>query len=668
MKRALHAAAAVFSVGLPAALLANVTGTPTINANQAINFDTGTVSSSGGDILFTGAGVTFQASATGRDLGALGASGFSALTSSQAALQASATGLSNTPILGPGVNHVIAYKTNGGNLGAFLVNSLGPASITIQFLTFSSGTGAGGGPTISAVLNNYGLIPAGFSNSGIAPSTLFIIKGSGLADPNAQALPLQDSTAAGGLPKTLNGASVSVTVGSTTVQPVFYYAIAAQLALVLPAGTPTGAATVTVTFNGQTSAPFSFQVVKSAPGIAAAGGTGSGTAHAQAIDYSYYGYNTSIPPGATIRLIGSGFGADDNSARDTMYVQPTASESVNALAHVYIGGVDSTIFHQGPEGFPGLDELDVTVPMNAPTGCFVSVVGVTAAGVPTNFLTLPIGTGVCSDPALGTSGSTYTTLSGQTNVRTGFVGLAYLSSPGSSGSGTQLTQSAFASFQQFTGSAFGSAASSVSLGGCIVVESAGSGEPAGTSTPLNAGTITVSSPNAGISPVQLMGNSFVAGFYTAQLPSGFLTMAGGNFTVAATAGTPSATVGAVGAFNTQITFPTPLLQWTNQAADGTVVRASGVTVTWTGGSPGTYVTINGSSSGASSFGSFTCLAPVAAGTFTVPPYVLATLPTTTAGGSLSLANYTVPQQFTATGLDYGQAEGYTSYDISATYQ
>src|ERR1019366_9235972 len=123
---------------------------------------------------------------------------------------------------------------------------------------------------------NHGLIPAGFSNNGIAPGSLFIIKGTGLADPNAQALALQSSAGAG-LPTTLNGASVKVTVNGTTTVPVFYYALATQLALVLPSNTlPTRQAQVTVTYNNQTTGAFPVQVVQSAMGFDAYYGTGSG--------------------------------------------------------------------------------------------------------------------------------------------------------------------------------------------------------------------------------------------------------------------------------------------------------------------------------------------------------------------------------------------------------
>jgi uncharacterized protein (TIGR03437 family) len=88
-------------------------------------------------------------------------------------------------------------------------------------------------------------------------------------------------------------------------------------------------------------------------------------------------------------LWGSGLGADP--ARDKTYAP--AAFSINSLAHVYVGGVDAPIVYQGASGYPGLNQVDITIPANAPTCCNVVLVGVTAAGVPTNFLTLPIGTG-----------------------------------------------------------------------------------------------------------------------------------------------------------------------------------------------------------------------------------------------------------------------------------
>jgi uncharacterized protein (TIGR03437 family) len=97
--------------------------------------------------------------------------------------------------------------------------------------------GASAAPAIAGVFNNYSYTQPGYPNSGIAPSTLIIIAGAGLANTTAGPVMLQ-STAAPGLPTKLNGATVSITVGGTAVTPGLYYALPAQLAAVLPANTP----------------------------------------------------------------------------------------------------------------------------------------------------------------------------------------------------------------------------------------------------------------------------------------------------------------------------------------------------------------------------------------------------------------------------------------------
>jgi hypothetical protein len=66
----------------------------------------------------------------------------------------------------------------------------------------------------------------------------------------------------------------------------------------------------------------------------------------------------------------------------------------------------------------------------------------------------------------------------------------------------------------------------------------------------------------------------------------------------------------------------------------TVTRASGLTVTWSGGSPTGFILINGSSATDNTFSngaSFSCLAPAGSGTFTIPQSVLLALPPTTFG-------------------------------------
>ena len=82
------------------------------------------------------------------------------------------------------------------------------AAFTVLAFTLSSAAIAA--PAITQILNNSSGTPPGLPNYGIAPSSIFIVTGTGLADPGTPTL--QDTTAPGGLPLTLNGASITVVV------------------------------------------------------------------------------------------------------------------------------------------------------------------------------------------------------------------------------------------------------------------------------------------------------------------------------------------------------------------------------------------------------------------------------------------------------------------------
>ena len=61
------------ALALPIAALADVTGTPTLAANTALNLDTGATASSGGDILWSGSSMTPQGTAKAFNIGGGGA-------------------------------------------------------------------------------------------------------------------------------------------------------------------------------------------------------------------------------------------------------------------------------------------------------------------------------------------------------------------------------------------------------------------------------------------------------------------------------------------------------------------------------------------------------------------------------------------------------------------
>jgi len=636
------------ALALPLLSWADVKGTQTLGNNALFTLDSGTVLSSGGDVSWSGTLLTPQGNAVGFKVAGAGAAAFSALTAQT--VQNFAGGFNNAAN-SLAVNDVYAYKTNGGFFGALLVTSVSSSGLTFQYVTFGAGSSTPSGPIVTDVLNNFSYTPAGFGNSGIAPGTLFIVKGTGLAEPKAQAV-LQ-SSAAPGLQTMLNGASAKITSGGVKVTPVFYYAIATQLALVLPSNTPTGTAQITVSFDGQTSDPFSFQVKQSAMGFDTyyGGGRGLGVA-TNPVTGALYSYDNSIPPGTIVTLWGSGLGADPD--RDTTFVG--AAFAINSLAHIYVGGVDAPIGYQGASGYPGVNQINITIPANASTGCNVSLVGVTADGTPSNFVTLPIGSGPCSDPSNGPAGAAFSSIGNKSSVNLGAVfvghGTSYLAN------GTSTSSDTAGAFFQSASLANGSAqttANSVSVGSCTVFQSVGSTNVLGNTTGLDAGAVSLKNP-AGTS-VALSGIPSAPGIYAAQLAAGFITSDGGNFAFHGGGGS------AVGAFDTVVPLPTPLLSWTNATSFATVTRSAGLNFTWSGGGSGTSVTMTGGSVSGGASGSFTCSAPDEAGQFTVPPYVLAALPAGT--GSISISD-TAYSTFTATGLDLGLGLGQVSYSTTTT--
>jgi hypothetical protein len=373
-----------------------------------------------------------------------------------------------------------------------------------------------------------------------------------------------------------------------------------------------------------------------------------------------YTYTNSINPGDIIVLWGSGLGAISADS-DTVFT--STPHPASGPLQIFIGGIQANILYAGDSGYPGVNQIDVTVPSNVSSGCGVSLIAVSGSGsnlVTSNATALAIGQGggVCSDPILGYSGTTFSNLNSQTTYRTGFVGLINSVEPGTSGT-PQTTNAATADFNKTTGATYTASGSVTSIGSCSISETVTSSGSAGTTTALNYGTVTVTGPNgsATLTPESIAG----VGISFAQLSAGFIPSTGGAFTFTGTGGSD------VGPFSTTVNFPNPILTWTNQSADATISRAQGVTVTWTGGAAGSYVIISGSSSNSTSgvSASFTCHAPVSAGTFTVPEPVTLTLPAGT--GTLSLENTTAFQSFSATGIDIGYGFGATLTSINATY-
>jgi hypothetical protein len=303
-----------------------------------------------------------------------------------------------------------------------------------------------------------------------------------------------------------------------------------------------------------------------------------------------------------------------------------------------------------------VNQINVTIPDSVPTGCYVPVAAVTG-NVLSNVVTLPInsGAGACVDSVTGLNGQQVATA----NVRTGLVSLVQTNRRNNSGA-VVVSNAANGAFGRYAGLADAATGGVASPGGCVAFPVVAGGPV--TFTGLDAGVITLTGPSA--LDVTLRSQAGIRGTYNAVLAAGAIPPSGGTFTFKGAGGTD------VGSFTSTMELSNPLMTWTNQNAAATIDRSQGLTVTWTGGNPGTYVSISGTAAPANSGGAgpaagFTCLAAARDGQFTVPSYILLSLPAGPGGVDVQNIIYS---SLSASGLDVGLALGSISYSATSTYR
>jgi uncharacterized protein (TIGR03437 family) len=523
-----------------------------------------------------------------------------------------------------------------------------------------------GVPTITAVLNNYSYILPGTPNYGIAPGSIFVIFGSGMATPGSQAV-LQDSSK--GLPFTLNGASVSVTVAGNTVYPALYYASPTQIAAVLPSTTPPGAGTVTVTSTqAGPSAPATIQVVKSALGLATMSGDGTGPVMATDANYNFISPTNSAVSGQIITLWGTGLGASPSDS-DTTYT-PTPHQITSVPLTIFFEGVQMPVVWAGRSGYPGLDQINVQLPVSSytpgscngttctsysavvlPLGCSISLSAAAVdTGVGSNTVALPtsMAGGSCTLPSFVLDPGVAQSFGSQATVNFGFLSASQYAGQAMAGG----------SFESLPGSALAAFAGkgAASAGSCVVVPQASSNQD----TDISAGGYVSVTGAAG----QLALGTGDYANYGGIVPASTIPASGGMLTFSS----PSAQYAAVGPFNLGVKVPAPL-EWTNQNSIGGINRSQGVHLTWTGGDADGMVAIRGSSFAAAGSptpgGSFMCSVPAHLGQFTVPASILQALPA--GAGTLTVENQSAAQGIPASGLDVSYAFAGAMFTINAAY-
>lgn len=547
-------------------------------------------------------------------------------------------------------------------------------------------------PSIQAgsVVNAVSYIAPGLPSYGIAQGAIFTVKGTGLASTTPtqpSAFPLQ---------KSLNGSAVKVTVNGTTVDAIPVYAGPAgggaptQINAILPSTTPVGNGTVTVTYNGQTSATAPITVVKSAFGITAINGAGSGPAVIQNANTSTdLRLNTvleSAKPGQVVILWGTGLGpVNGDEAAGPL---PGA---LNTDVKVFVGGKQVTLTYAGRSGCcAGADQIVFVVPSGV-EGCYVPVIVQTGNFI-SNSTTMAIAAngGTCSDPN-GLSAADLTRAVQSGSFRTGTIALSSVATSISVpilGNITQNSEAASATFSQYDANTLIRASAQngfQTIGSCTVFYPTSSSSLLPTDpikpTYLDAGNLTLTKDDGSLNRAftkdstgnySLTLSSSGTGLPTSTTPA---VLSAGSYTVTGTGGSGT---GAVGAFSAKLTIPTPVT-WANAASITNVTRASDLSITWTGGDNNGYVIIYGFSTGtaATAVAGFYCIEKTSARQFTVPSYVLLSLPpssTQSAGGLtipsgfLGVGNAANPARFTASGLDAGYFDFVTESVKSVSYQ
>ncbi len=524
-----------------------------------------------------------------------------------------------------------------------------------------------------AIVNAASFAVDGSPSSGIARGSLFTVFGVDIGPTQAvraDAFPL---------PLDLGGVSIKISAGGNQYDAVVLFAINSQVSAILPSAVPAGQASLVLTYNGQASNAITFQVVNRQVGVFSRTQNGNGLAVLQNFispaNQPVNTLNQSAQPGQVVILWGTGLGAslngDDRNAPAPGNVAPPDE------VKVFVGGKEAVVEYAGRSGCcSGVDQVNFRIP-DGVEGCFVPVV-VTTNGIPSNFTSMSIASNgsICNDP-FGLSSTELENLLTKNSIRVGAVALnrnrTEVVTPFLTLS--MVNDVGVASFHEYATTGLletpGVVGSPVFVtGSCMVStfrsEDVDDGQPEPPAfeevyrqRPLDAGAaISIQGPKGSRS---LSKDTFSTGDYFALLTNplvpGDTYLDAGLYTVGNGAG--GTDVKSFSFTENIPAFPT----WTNRAAITTVNRSQPLTVTWTPGQPGELTSIFGSSYSIPKriASVFFCFVDSAAGTFSVPSYVLgAMVPSEgsdqTAGtpaGSLSVGGFGSVKEFSADGLDVG---------------
>lgn len=563
-------------------------------------------------------------------------------------------------------------------LGWVLVVCLGGRSAAAQVLA-------------RAAVNGASFLNSALPNGKLAPGVLFTVFGSGMGPGSETGLPQVVQNGGFPLLTELAGTSITAAVGEVTMDCPMIFTSYRQVAAILPSSVPEGRGSLTVSYNGQTSDPLAIEVVAHDFGIFSV--IQSGYGQGVIADPFTNVANTIIAssnPGQMMDIWGTGLGAvsGDEAAG------PLPKDMAGLNVQVIVGDIPAQVVYRGRSGCcAGLDQIRFTVPPGV-SGCYVPV-RVIVEGIWSNDVTMAIAENgpYCASPGGPTAADLWTAV--QTgNLRQAVISISRSRLPDYFGLPYTRADYAQVTFRHQPMSDVvqnGLIRPAPHIGTCSITQSTGFVGYTSVSNFLNfeigqvtmtgpPGTYDLIDPGAPYFQTGTQSLTFIPG-YSSDVPGiiadGTVLTAGTyTFSSPGSSSDDSLSYPASGPFSVALILP-ELLDWTNREALGNIDRSQPLTVTWSNSVPGAWLNIAGTSIfGVGDNGTlgmtFSCWADAAAGSFTVPPEILAAMPASVdtdapVASSLFLAQWIFQGRFTPSGIDVGRMVSSDSIQIPTMF-
>jgi uncharacterized protein (TIGR03437 family) len=506
------------------------------------------------------------------------------------------------------------------------------------------------------IVNAASYSPAGLPSGGIARGSIFSIFGTNIGPSSAvqvSAFPIQPA---------LNGVSIQVTQGSTSVAALPLYVSAGQINALMPSNTPLGLVSVRVTFNNVRSNASTVRIVNSSFGFfsATASGIGPG-AFQNFIGSDNQPLNSpqiTAKPGQVITAYGTGLGPVSGADN----VAPTPG-NLPIPVELTVGGQAAKVMYSGRSPCcSGLDQIVFQVPDNTPAGCWVPVYMRTAGAITSSAVTMAVdaqGAACAQDPL------TQTFLNGGKAGIVSLVRTAVHQDVAVKTASDITTDFLVYDLTQQKGGPFNFSPwfSIPPAGSCTAYGAGGDwtttgalSEASTASKVLDAGAFSITGPKGVNAPLPLPTGFQAAHFGSAwsgtSLPNQ-LYLDPGGYTVAAAGGAD------VQAFQTNLSIPGPF-NWTNRDQLGIIDRSQPLNIAWSGAASGQSLAIVAAATDlpTNSSAVVLCVAPAGASSFSVPAAILSELPVSRSNPNQSKAVFYLTNlpisnatRFSAPGLD-----------------